>query len=422
MKSTFFTEEIRGNVAFVYHRTGKWLSQNQLVDLEEGNRDTIIQNFLTSFVDEGIKKNPGMYGPPAVYNTYTLKSQLQSYMTGYGKIIIKSYTKINKILCFDKPVAGQLYTKNFSRIIDQLLLFGIDSIKTSDMSKYIKDADTHPTDYSATYAQAISNLPEFRTWVEQGKIQGLIYTGSHDGNCLITYDDSILVPVAFCVATTSEKLDTPWYKLPKGTAFTKRSKAVQEQKYVFDLADSRIKKIVRLNNALAEDHYEEIDEMLKSKYITTHYNLSSSYANDSELIFHLIPNAPIEFLKELFETYSVGINTIAKNKIKDSILIAAVRHHRLDLIEYLLKFKVLQINYVNNSGESAPYLAISIPSTGKILNALLKDTRTRFDLPLVSGGTLWKKYLDASNGGDEKIFELLQKNDFNLKDGSRGTN
>jgi hypothetical protein len=389
-----FNEEIRNNHAIVYHRTGKY-NYNLINDIKQATengdkekidslKNTLINGFFKSFVDKGINKNSGMYGPGAVYNTYDLESQLNGRMVHYGPIILKSYVKLNKFIVFDIDVAKKLYTPKFYKISQQFKMLGI-LPTSSELRQYISTADSNPVEYSAHYANLVSNTPEFEKLVRENKIQGIIYTGSQDGKCCVVYNDSLVVPMSYAVSV-NDKLITPWYKLPKGSAYGFRKGVVKTQKIIFDLSDSRVKRVIEVNDAVEHKDWNKIEEMLLQKYITPHYHL-----DNYELIFSLIPKAPLELLKLLIEKYSVGINTIAKNKDKESILTFAVKSNRFDFVQYLLKYNLLMINYTNMIDNlSAPALAYKLYPNDSTTKKLLENPHTKFSIRANNGKTIWQ--------------------------------
>lgn len=118
-----FFEGIRQDIGVVYHRTGRkalrYAFEKLNVSQDERNtypvseqelNDTIEKYLMPAIAKFGLMVSPGMYGPPAVYNTYSLKSQLNSRMeSGYGEFIIKSQTKLSHVLIFDKDQAMRTF-------------------------------------------------------------------------------------------------------------------------------------------------------------------------------------------------------------------------------------------------------------------------------------------------------------------------
>ena len=188
----FFLEEgIAGDVGIVYHRTGYkalykayqilGLPQGSLADPNDphGNRvEEIEKVVMPAIAKNGLIISPGMYGPPAVYNTYSIKSQLNGRMTHYGVFIIKSQTKLSHVLIFDQDQAKKMFGVKNSSIYDQISLFGVPASDLRNLlnDKHLKsliDAYLAGKSLSSEVAAYLSTTAMFGQWVKKESLKEL---------------------------------------------------------------------------------------------------------------------------------------------------------------------------------------------------------------------------------------------------------
>ena len=173
-KLQLLQEEVYGNLATVYHRTSH-------------------DNLVNSIYTEGFKPGIGaMYGR-GFYSTYSLKSQEKDNMSStYGNTIIKFAVPTKGFFFFDydefkkSPLAKELKSTNKTFIADQSKYY---KLKFKDnRSRMSIDEKTYSSDI-AIWAVRSSDLIS--------KVNGIIFTGRHDGKVLISYKPKTIIPMSF---------------------------------------------------------------------------------------------------------------------------------------------------------------------------------------------------------------------------------
>jgi hypothetical protein len=225
----------QGSRVIAYHRT------------KEENIEPIIEN--------GFKPGWGeMYGK-GWYFTYDLASQTRTEMTHYGNALLKCQINPKNLLILDYNIANDVFGEKYT-LIDQLVehyKIYRDIIQMPkalyDMSKDLEKTFDDPT-YSAHLAVQIF-VDKF---VKGGRpkikgVYGIVFTGNHDGNVLVSYTYDTAIPFEFALTDPDTgQLITNWnplknYEVAAGRAnmaeialekFHGKAKRINVQKYNLD--------------------------------------------------------------------------------------------------------------------------------------------------------------------------------------------
>lgn len=402
-----FFEGIRQDVGVVYHRTGRKALRYAFQNLgisnpppypytDEELLDQAQKYLMPAIAKFGLMVSPGMYGPPAVYNTYELKSQLNSKMvSAYGEFIVKSQTKLSHVLIFDKDQAMKTFGPKMYSIYDQLSLYGIPK---SDLMKLLKDKtlqtsiqnyEADPKNrFSADVAYELSKQPDFAGWVKSGIVKGLVYTGSNDGKCLIVYNHDLLIPKAYARADDS-KLLSKWtlfqevkeiqkdYEKMKGA----KLEIQKQHKSAYDLNDPDIIKSRKLIAAIDKGDAKAILEMLQLKYISPF-----AYWNGQPFYFIMIDKIDDEKVFDyIHQNYDFNPNLKEKVSGKTPIHLAMESNHE-GTFQSLLKIRHISFNIHDKSGwpilQSAIVLAARDPKKYlKYFKWIVEDRRVNVNYP-----------------------------------------
>lgn len=173
-----FSEDIYGNLATVYHRTK-------------------FSDLINAVYTSGFKPGSGdMYGK-GFYSTYELVSQERAQMKDYGKIVVKFSVKIKNFFIFDysefvkSPNFRTLKSTEENFILDQINYFGISMFKSFDPQKSVRFSSN-----SAFFIFKNSNIMKC--------VDGMIFTGEHDGKVLLAYNTGLIIPLAYKVDGSDE--------------------------------------------------------------------------------------------------------------------------------------------------------------------------------------------------------------------------
>jgi hypothetical protein len=362
-------------------------TESQVKSILSGNLSISYGSVLKDFLNTvngidgtGIKINPGMYGPPGVYNTYELSSQFSGKMYHYGCVIVKSFLKMNHVLILDARYAQKIYG-TLSKPVDQLKLFksmlGNKEIKLANdaYNASLKD----PNYLTSEFSDPLTNSKSFKGQVQADKIKGIVFTGASDGQVLVAYDQDILIPISWCFADDRKQI-TPWFKFSSTGGRNLRKIAAGKMKYEYDFNDSSFTRAKWFASVLAANDYKAILKGLKDKYI---YPLMK--ADDDFLIFKFAPIRDLDIIKELFEVSNIPIINIQSKLTKSNILLEGVRKGNFTLANYLIDtYKVVDINSTDSTGTRLidflrTKASISDPEEIEFWNKLLKKPHY-FDL------------------------------------------
>jgi hypothetical protein len=185
-------ETIYGENAIVFHRTNV--------------SDLVNKVYTTGF-------HPGggdVYGR-GFYSTYDLKSQLRASMKSYyGNVIVKFSCPTSNFFFFDwnefekKELCKTLKCTENDFIKKQLDYFEL----KYDASKLPESGLS--SDIAMHFVNTIENFTK--------KVDGIVFNGSRDGQVLVSYDLTRIVPLSF----STDEGET-WTKVDKNLAYIKRS-------------------------------------------------------------------------------------------------------------------------------------------------------------------------------------------------------
>lgn len=321
----------------------------------------------------GIKANPGMYGPPGVYNTYELSSQLTGKMYHYGSAIIKSFLKLNHVLILDFTYAEKIYG-TLAKPAAQLALFKCKLppklLKLAEEAFRASEKD--PKFLTSLQADPITNSSEFIKAVKSGQIKGIVFTGSNDGQVLVAYDDDILIPISWCFADDKKQI-TPWYKFSSTGGRNLRKIASGKMKYQYDFNDSIFTRGKWLAAVMKSQNYEEILNAIRQKYI---FPLMQSEGDF--IIFKFARVKQLNLIEELFKISNVPIINTKSKVTQSNLLLEAVRKNNYILANYLIdNYKIVDINIMDKSKTKVIDIlktkaSISDPDEIKFWNSLVK--------------------------------------------------
>lgn len=229
-KNFAITADNRGFHCF--HRTAKNMDPDE------------IKKTITSIVKNGFKPDSGdMYGR-GMYSTLNLESQFDGYMLGYGNAIIEYFVPKKGFIIFDYNIAKLVYPGDYS-LIRQLIVNGVyqnekavpmglrilseDLFNTlrdpfvsadraykmwrgcydakgkpetpADVAGYLEKPVTGRKGENLEELYELCNEPPLKRMSLNSNIQGIIYTGVNDGNCLVMYRPSpnVAKPMRWCV-------------------------------------------------------------------------------------------------------------------------------------------------------------------------------------------------------------------------------
>ncbi len=171
-------EHIYGNMATVFHRTS-------------------VSNLINAIYTEGFKPGDGDFYGKGFYSTYELDSQVAPSMEmTYGNIIVKFAIPIQTFFIFDfvefiKAPQYKVIERKYKTTIDesnflkfQFEYFGMD-YKNFDF-------DIKPKYTSNQAKWCTENIKNFQRLCE-----GIIFTGSRDGQVLAAYNTKLLMPLSY---------------------------------------------------------------------------------------------------------------------------------------------------------------------------------------------------------------------------------
>lgn len=298
----------------------------------------------------GINANPGMYGPPAIYNTYELSSQFSGKMYHYGCTIVKSFLKLNHVLILDARYAEKIYG-TLARPSEQLKYFKSTSLGPKEMlladqayAASLKD----PNYLTSEFADPLTNSKPFKKEVEKGTIKGIVFTGSNDGQVLVAYDQDILVPISWCFADNTKQV-SQWFKFSSTGGRNLRKIAAGKMKYAYDFNDSVFARAKWFLAVLKANDVDSIIKALDERYVYPLMQVDKDF-----LVFKFVDVRNLDLINKLFEiSFEVKAPIVnIKSKIsKGSLLLEAVRKNNYVLANYLVdNYKIVDVNAIDRFG------------------------------------------------------------------------
>jgi hypothetical protein len=224
----------------IFHRTGR---ASMTPTEMEAHVDSLKTGFTPSAVGDMYGK--GLYGA----DWATQMQDGENNMNGYGPIILHYMAKSKGYLIFDYRLSKRLYGGEYS-LSDQLIAYGAytrnampvflsvmsedleDTLKypriSADRARWLADffyrskppsrnmnALKYPPvpSIQQAYLSAANTLNNglFNAKIKSGIIKGLIFSGNHDGNVIVTFPPSFkkLIFVGWCAAKGSQIIK-PW--------------------------------------------------------------------------------------------------------------------------------------------------------------------------------------------------------------------
>lgn len=308
-----------------------------------------IKETISGIDRTGINANPGVYGPPGVYNTYELSSQFSGQMYHYGCAIVKSFLKLNHVLILDAAYAQKVYG-TLAKPSDQLKYFKAklsgNSVKLADEAYSLSDKS--PNFLTSVNAKNITNSKDFKDALDKGTIKGIVFTGSNDGQVLVAYDHDILIPISWCFAKDREQASI-WFKFSSTGGRNLRKIAAGKMKYEYDFNDTIFTRAKWFLAVLKANDYKSIIEAFEQKYVFPLMMVDGDF-----LIFKFVQIKNLELIDKLFETsQNAGAPVLnTKSKItKSTLLFESVRKNNFVLANYMVdNFKIVDINTKDLSG------------------------------------------------------------------------
>lgn len=155
---------------------------------------TSISDLVNKIFDSGFKPGSGdMYGK-GFYSTYSFSSQgRESMKETYGPIVVKFAVPISTFFIFDYEEFKK--SPNFNKLkkpskenflIEQFKFFKM------DYSKFSQEEADFNYHSSATALWCYKNIKNFTKLCE-----GIVYTGQHDGQCLLSYNTKLVMPLSY---------------------------------------------------------------------------------------------------------------------------------------------------------------------------------------------------------------------------------
>jgi len=259
-------EEIYGNLATIYHGT---------------RVDPLLLKSELFLPGSGDHYGIGMYG---VYNQEEGSNTLNGE---YGTTIIKILTSTYNVLNWDTILALDSAEKMYAKIKTQL----IDKVFASKVIAWFKDYmnDTYgewenkessmlqdgelflfTSDIAKPCADYFREHNYFGNGENNPKINGMIYTGRKDGNCMVIYNMKNYEPYSY-----RNYKDTTWTKYSS----EEKSQFMKEQRTEFRNARGGTPEAK--NNSVKEDFLAKITEKIYSLIGTNHaahlYNFSKMF-------------------------------------------------------------------------------------------------------------------------------------------------
>ena len=287
LKEMLMTETVYGNVATVYHRT----------------KSEDIVNLIKS---DGFKfgGNVGWLYGPGVYTVYDLDSTIDNNFAikNYGDYIIKNKLKVVDFLIFDPVEAKKVYGPNYKLQDQWELITNGKNVKNNDkIVSFLTSINDNPTKMTSDMVQSFisnMNMSDITPY-----INGLIFTGVHDGKVAIVFDRTLLTPMAVakcgydCVSPEFKKLsdvkNMKYNSKKKHIAINEPSDRIDNindwMKWVdrqidkgIDMSDHIIKEIIKFNY----DPYNDEQLRIIDKYNT--YLKQSGVLNNSSVLLDLL--------------------------------------------------------------------------------------------------------------------------------------
>jgi hypothetical protein len=173
IRETLLLEEVYGAQAIVYHGT-------------KAPPQKLIRALLNNAFVPG-EGAGDMYGK-GLYTVHKLEGT-QTESGRYGPHILKLKVKLDDYIIFDRDVATKVYGKPLLPR-EQALRAGLDDITVQELGGTGFNRLFDPKEFSSKTAEKASKFLA-------GKCKGIVYTGRNDGRCVLVYDPTTAVPMAW---------------------------------------------------------------------------------------------------------------------------------------------------------------------------------------------------------------------------------
>jgi hypothetical protein len=128
-----------------------------------------------------------MYGK-GLYAVHKLEGT-KTQSGGYGPHILKLKVKLDDYIIFDRDVATRVYGKPLLPQ-EQALRAGLDDAIVERLGEAGFNQLFDPDDFSSDIAKKASSFLA-------GRCKGIVYTGRNDGRCVLVYDPTTVIPMAW---------------------------------------------------------------------------------------------------------------------------------------------------------------------------------------------------------------------------------
>jgi hypothetical protein len=173
IREALLLEEVYGAQATVYHGT-------------KAPPQKLIRALLNNAFVPG-EGAGDMYGK-GLYTVHKLEGT-QTESGRYGPHILKLKVKLDDYIIFDRDVATKVYGKPLLPR-EQALRAGLDDITVQELGGTGFNRLFDPKEFSSKTAEKASRFLA-------GKCKGIVYTGRNDGRCVLVYDPTTAVPMAW---------------------------------------------------------------------------------------------------------------------------------------------------------------------------------------------------------------------------------
>jgi len=173
IRETLLLEEVYGAQATVYHGT-----------------EAPPQELIRALLDDTFKPGEGagsMYGK-GLYAVHKLEGS-KTERGSYGPHILKLKVKLDDYIIFDRDVATRVYGKPLLPQ-EQALRAGLDDTVVEKLGEAGFNRLFDSEDFSSDTAEVVSKFLA-------GRCKGIVYTGRNDGRCVLVYDSTTAVPMAW---------------------------------------------------------------------------------------------------------------------------------------------------------------------------------------------------------------------------------
>ena len=171
-------EEIYGNMATVYHRTGH-------------------KDLINAVYDGGFQPGDGAYYGRGFYSTYKLSSQERDGMKRYGDLVVKFAVPLTGFFFLDWSEFKKMELCKKLKSTEETYLE--DQIKHYKIRNVTDEFDVEEAKRSIKMQRKTSSVAKWlHTYTDINmKVSGLVFTGDIDGKVLLSYETNIVIPLSY---------------------------------------------------------------------------------------------------------------------------------------------------------------------------------------------------------------------------------